>query len=62
MNLELKKAIFSFMCDHQKEFQLVNFTIDEFRPYIYNSEGNFLIGGQTVYEFISTIYETIFKN
>jgi hypothetical protein len=61
MNLELKKAIFSFMCENQNEFGLVNFTIDEFRAYIYNSEGNYLIGGQTVYEFISTIYETIFK-
>jgi hypothetical protein len=62
MNLELKKQIFLFMCDHQNEFQLVNFTVSEFRPYIYTPEGNFLIGGETVYEFISTIYETIFKN
>jgi hypothetical protein len=62
MNLELKKAIFTFMCENQNEFQLVNFTISEFSMYIYTPEGNFLIGGQTVYEFISTIYETIFKN
>jgi hypothetical protein len=61
MNLELKKQIFLFMCENQNEFQLVNFTIDEFRSYIYTPKGDYLIGGQTVYEFISTIYETIFK-
>jgi len=52
MNTELKKAIVNFMFDNSKDFQLINNTTHEFRPYIYDSKGNYLIGGENVANFI----------
>ena len=52
MNTELKKAIVNFMFDNSKDFQLINNTNQEFRPYIYDSKGNYLIGGENVANFI----------
>lgn len=60
MNLELKKAIFAYMCDNAKYSQLVNQTIEHFRQYIYLPSGEYCIGGETVSEFIDLIYKTIF--
>ena len=62
MNLELKKAIFAWMCDNQKEFQLVNATVKHFKQYIYLPDGNYCIGGQKVSEFILLIDETVFND
>ena len=53
MNLELKKAIVNFIFDNINEFQITNATVKEFKLYIYNDQGNFLIGGKEVSEFIS---------
>ena len=53
MNLELKKAIVNFIFDNSNEFQIINATKNNFRLYIYNDQGNYLIGGQEVAEFIS---------
>jgi hypothetical protein len=52
MNIELKKAIINFIIDNLKEFQIINVTVKEFKLYIYDDKGNYLIGGQEVYEFI----------
>ena len=52
MNTELKKAIVNFMFDNSKGFQLINNTTQEFRSYIYDSRGNYLIGGENVANFI----------
>ncbi len=52
MNTELKKAIVNFMFDNSKDFQLINNTVKEFRAYIYNDKGNYLIGGENVSNFI----------
>ena len=52
MNTELKKAIINFMFDNSKDFQLTNNTIKEFRLYIYDDKGNYLIGGENVSNFI----------
>lgn len=52
MKTELKKAIVNFILDNEKEFQLPNATIKEFKDYIYNSKGQSLIGGEEVAEFI----------
>ena len=62
MLLELKKAIFAWMCDNQKEFQLVNATTQHFRQYIFTPEGEYCIGGQKVSEFISLINKTVFND
>lgn len=52
MFIELKKAIILFMIDHINDLQLVNATHDEFHDYIYNKDGNYLIGGEVVSDFI----------
>ena len=52
MNIELKKEIITYILENIDEFQLVNATIENFREYIYNPEGNYLMGGQEVSEFI----------
>ena len=52
MKTELKKAITDFIFEHENEFQLINTTTEEFRAYIYDSTGNYLIGGKEIYEFI----------
>jgi hypothetical protein len=38
--------------DNRNAWQRVNACTKEFRAYIYNSEGNYLIGGREVAEFI----------
>lgn len=53
MKKELKQAIINFIFEHENEFQLINVTIEKFRPYIYDNSGKYLIGGQDVSEFIS---------
>ena len=52
MKKELKKAIISFMLENEKDSQLLNITNNEFRAYIYDSKGQFLIGGKDVTNFI----------
>lgn len=50
--MELKKAIIDWLFDNKDAWQRVNACIEYFRPYIYNSDGNYLIGGEEVSEFI----------
>ena len=52
MFIELKKAIILFMIDHINDSQLVTITQREFYPYIYNNDGDYLIGGEIVSDFI----------
>ena len=52
MKNELKKVIINFILDNQTEFQLYSATKKEFREYIYNSKGDYLIGGNDVSTFI----------
>ena len=52
MNKELKKAIVDYMFNNATDCQLVNTTKDKFRAYIYDAEGEYLIGGETVGDFI----------
>ena len=61
MNTELKKAIVNYIFDNSNEFQIINATVKEFKLYIYNNEGNFLIGGKEVSEFISEAIKLIKK-
>ena len=57
---ELKKEILNWLLDHENEWQRVNACHKEFRPYIYNEEGNYLIGGKNVSEFISKADKLIY--
>jgi len=59
MKTELKKAITDFIFEHENEFQLTNTTTEEFRPYIYDSRGNYLIGGEEVGNFIKNCIELL---
>ena len=52
MHKELKRAIIMWLLDNEDEFQRVNACRANFREYIYNSEGGYLIGGKEVNEFI----------
>lgn len=54
MNIELKKQILNFIIDNRKIFQLHNLTTNNFREYIYNSKGDYLIGGENVSNFINS--------
>tara|TARA_R110000868_G_scaffold400868_1_gene675590 strand:+ start:2711 stop:2896 length:186 start_codon:yes stop_codon:yes gene_type:complete len=52
MKKELKQAIVNFILDNEKMFQIINGTTDNFRAYIYDSKGDYLIGGKDVHIFI----------
>ena len=58
--MELKKAIIDWLFDNPNAWQRVLACIDYFRPYIYNSEGNYLIGGEEVSDFISSADKLIY--
>lgn len=49
---ELKKVILMWLLEHEDTWQRVNVCIDEFRNYIYQDNGNYLIGGENVSKFI----------
>lgn len=49
---ELKKEIINWIIDNGNEFQRINTCIDKFRLYIYDTNGNYLIGGENVANFI----------
>lgn len=53
MNTELKRVIVNFILDNKTEFQLINMTTNNFKAYIYDANGNYLIGGEIVSKFIN---------
>lgn len=53
MYKELKKEILNWLLENENEFNRVVSCYDNFREYIYNSEGNYLIGGKQVADFIN---------
>ena len=60
MHHELKRAITNWLLDNPNTWQRVNACHEEFRAYIYNADGNYLIGGKEVSEFISKINKVIY--
>lgn len=52
MNTELKKAIILWILDNPNTWQRVNAAHDYFRQYIYDAHGHYIIGGETVSDFI----------
>ena len=61
MNKELKKEIISWLFENENRWQRVNSCIEDFKKYIYNSKGNYLIGGKEVSEFIKDTDILIYK-
>lgn len=62
MHKELKREIFNWLLDNENEWQRVNACHEKFREYIYNSEGNFLIGGREVSDFIKVVDKLLYGN
>jgi len=61
MRTELKKAIIDFIFENEKQFQINNAVTEKFRAYIYDADGNFLIGGKDVSEFIDKAIKLILR-
>lgn len=61
MRKELKKAILTFIFENEKDFQLLNRTSNEFAAYMYDSSGNYLIGGEDVAKFINDAIKLLTK-
>jgi len=59
MNIELKKAIINSIFEEINQFQLINLIIARYRPYIYDNDGNYLIGGKDVATFIEKAIKLI---
>lgn len=52
MNNELKRLIINWLLDNENQWQRVNTCRDHFRNYIYDNDGNHIIGGEIVSQFI----------
>lgn len=61
MHKELKRVIINWLLDNENTWQRVNVCHDEFKAYIYNADGNYLIGGEEVSEFISKVDKLLYK-
>lgn len=59
MYIELKKAIMLWLFDNSKEFQIHSACTKQFRPYIFDSNGQYLIGGEDVSKFIEDAIKLI---
>ena len=59
IDMELKKAIIEWIIENINEFQITNECIKNFRQYIYDSNGEHLIGGEKVYNFINSAIELL---
>ena len=61
MQYSLMQAILNYLIDNRNEFNLHNATTKQFRPYIYDDQGEYLIGGEQVSQFISDAIKLINK-
>ena len=61
MQYPLMQAIFNYLIDNRSEFNLHNATTSHFRAYIYDDQGEHLIGGEQVSDFISDAIKLINK-
>ena len=52
MYKELKKLIIEWLMNNENQWQRTNGCREAFRPYIYGPDGNYLIGGREVDDFI----------
>ena len=60
MYKELKAEILKWLLEHENEWQRVNACREAFKQYIFNADGNYLIGGQTVSEFITEVDKLLY--
>lgn len=60
--MELKQHIIKYIFDNKDDFQLTNATIKHFHNYIYDSNGEYLIGGELIAGFIKKAIDLIIHN
>lgn len=60
LNFELMKAIIDWLFENKDVWQRTNACTEAFRAYIYDADGNYLIGGKNVAEFIKKADKLIF--
>ena len=58
---ELKKEIIKWLLENENKWQRLNSCKEEFRNYIYDDEGNFLIGGKDVSDFVREANNLIYN-
>lgn len=61
MLMELKAAILQWLLENENQWQRVNACTEAFREYIYSKNGNYLIGGEAVAEFIRAADKLIYS-
>lgn len=61
MRKELKKEIIKWLLENEHNYQRLNACTKQFRNYIYDNEGNYLIGGEDVSDFIDKADDLIYK-
>ena len=61
MQKELKKEIIKWLLENENKWQRLNSCKEEFRNYIYDNGGNYLIGGEDVSNFINEANDLIYK-
>ena len=49
---ELRKAIAEYLIENTDSFQILCECMEHFRPYIFDNNGGYAIGGETVADFI----------
>lgn len=62
MYLKLKEKIIDWLIEHEGTWQLQTACKEEFRQYIYDENGAFIIGGENVSNFISDAYKLLYSN
>ena len=60
MHKKKKKEIIKWLLENENEWQRLIACTKEFRNYIYNDEGNYLIGGEEVSSFIEEADDLIY--
>lgn len=58
--IELEKAIIDWLFNNENAWNRTNACTQYFRPYIYNADGNYLIGGEEVSDFIDAADKLIY--
>ena len=62
MDKDLKREIVEWLLDNENCWQRASMCKEVFRPYIYAPNGNYLIGGEDVANFINNIDKVLFSN
>ena len=58
--MELMKLIINWLFDNKDAYQRVNTCKEYFKPYIYDVDGNYLIGGKEISNFITGANQMIY--